>query len=381
MKPFLVILLIAHLATVGAGEIIKSHFEGDKSSDEAEELTRALSVVDVSDRKLQTWWDEFAIAWSEYELRVKQDPSLYCSEPEKLLSQLKDLKQKIDLVLTGLAAKETQLKAIRNILEHAELGGKSGLHCEEDPEQAICKVLDNLDKQAADERTRLNAEMKLVQDEKVKVENYPCNCEYNDWAGAWGACSVSCADGIKKETRSIKFEKRNEGKDCDPKLATRTAVCNEGCCPRDCVWGEWSEWTDCPEVLEPQPQFEHAYRSVLVEHECSERGGQACVGETKMSRKCNILEEKNEIIAEKDKKIKDLENELKGLKEACPGVQPIGTKEGNNEDTADSTGKSPVDSKEKGSSCKDELSDCKKGGCEKSRYYRTKLCQATCGIC
>merc|ERR1711931_39650 len=176
--------------------------------------------------------------------------------------------------------------------------------------------------------------MKLVQDEKVKVENYPCNCEYNDWAGAWGACSVSCADGIKKETRSIKFEKRNEGKDCDPKLATRTAVCNEGCCPRDCVWGEWSEWTDCPEVLAPQPQFEHAYRSILVEHECSERGGQACVGETKMSRKCNILEEKNEIIAEKDKKIKDLENELKGLKEACPGVQPIGTKEGNNEDSA-----------------------------------------------
>jgi len=328
MKPFLVILLIAQLAAV---EIIKSHFEGDKSSDEAEELTRALSIVDVSDRKLQTWWDQFSIAWSEYDLRVKQDPSLYCSEPEKLLSQLKDLKQKVDLVLTGLVAKEQQLTEIRKILEHAVLGGKSGLHCQDDPEQAICKVLDDLDKQAADERTRVNAEMKLVQDEKDKVNNYPCNCEYNDWAGAWGTCSVSCDEGTKEETRAIKWDKRNAGKDCDPEKATRTAVCNDGCCPRDCVWEEWSEWTDCPEVLAPQPQFEHAYRSILVEHECSERGGKACVGETKKSRKCDILAVKNEEIAEKEKQIQDLENELKGLKEACPGVNPIMAKGSKNE--------------------------------------------------
>jgi len=359
MKPVLVILFIAQLAAVGAEKIIKSHFEGDQSS---QELTRALSIIDVSDRKLQTWWDQFAIAWSEYELRVKQDPSLYCSEPEKLLSQLENLKQKIDLVLTGLVAKEQQLQAIRQILEHAVLGGKSGLHCKEDPEQAICKVLDKLDKQAADERTRINAEMKLVQDEMDKVNNYPCNCEYNDWAGAWGACSVSCAEGIKKETRAIKFDKRNEGKDCDPKLATRTAVCNEGCCPKDCVWGEWSDWTDCPEVLAPQPQFEHAYRSILVEHECSERGGKACVGETKMSRKCNILEVKNEVIAEKEKEIQDLENELKGLKEACPG----GAKASNNE----------------GPSCEDRRSSCPKIGCKiGSPNYRFNLCKKTCGNC
>lgn len=216
-----------------------------------------------------------------------------------------------------------QLREIRKILESADLGGKSGLHCEEDPEQGICKALDKLDKQAADERIRVESETKLVTDETDKVNNYPCDCTYNDWADnmeTWSECSVSCDQGTKLQTRDIKWDKRNGGKDCDPTGVSRTGVCNEGCCPKDCVWGEWSEWTECPEVLAPQPQFEHAYRNILVEHECSERGGQACVGETKKSRKCNILTIKNNIIAENEHVIQTLEKELKGLKEGCQGA-------------------------------------------------------------
>jgi len=95
MKPCVALLLIAQLWVVGADETIKSHFEGHKSS---HELMRVLSTVDVSDRNMQTWWDQFAIAWAEYDLKVKQDPSLYCSKPLVLLSELKDLKAKIDLV-------------------------------------------------------------------------------------------------------------------------------------------------------------------------------------------------------------------------------------------------------------------------------------------
>merc|ERR1712212_1363157 len=280
MKPTLLVVLFgALLAKVRANAIMSNFVIHDRS----EEVMRVLSLVDLSDRNMNTWWDEFSVSWAEYDLKVQDDPSLYCSSWEDLLAQLAELKSKVDLVITGLEAKEEQLRQIRDILEHTEMGGKSGLHCKEDPEQAICKALDGLDKQAADERTRLMAEKKKVNDEKTKVETYPCDCTYNDWADNWGACSVTCDVGVKEETRKIKWGKRSA----------------------------------CPEILTSEPQYEHAYRSIKVEHECADRGGKACVGDTKKSRKCNILDIKNEKIADLDDEIKSLEDELKGLKETC----------------------------------------------------------------
>jgi len=314
MVPSIAIVLVVQLVAESSASVIKTTFAGH---DRSEELMRALSVVDVNDRNMNTWWDQFSVSWAEYDLKVKQDPNLYCSAYKQLLSELGDLKSKVELVMTGLEAKEEQLRQIREILEHTEMGGKSGLHCKDDPEQAICKALDGLDKQAAEERVRLTAEMKTVTDEITKVENYNCDCTYNDWAAKWGACSTTCDVGIKEETRTIKWEKRNDGKDCDINDAKRTEKCNDGCCPKDCEWDKWGAWTACPEILTSEPQYEHAYRSILVEHECSERGGKACVGETQKSRKCNILDIKNEIIADKDKKIESLEEEMKGLKEGC----------------------------------------------------------------
>jgi len=314
MKLTLLVVLFGALLAKVRANAIKSHFA---IHDRSEEVMRALSVVDASDRNMNTWWDEFSVSWAEYDLRVQDDPSLYCSSWEKLLADLAELKSKVDLVITGLEAKEEQLRQIRDILEHTEMGGKSGLHCEEDPEQAICKALDGLDKQAADERTRLMAEKKKVDDEKTKVETYPCDCTYNDWADNWGACSVTCDVGIKEETRKIKWEKRNAGKDCAPEDGKRTGKCNDGCCPVDCEWEEWGTWSACPEILTSEPQYERTHRSIKVEHECAERGGKACVGDTEKSRKCNILDIKNEKISDLEDNIKSLEDELKGLKEAC----------------------------------------------------------------
>jgi len=315
MNPSLVVvLLVAQLVTVRANAIIRSQFA---LHDRSGELMRVLSMVDVSDRNMNTWWDQFSVSWAEYDLKVKQDPILYCSSWKMLLKDLAELKTKVDLVVTGLEAKEEQLRQIREILEHNEMGGKSGLHCKEDPNQPICVALDGLDKQAADERTRLMAQLKKVSDEKTKVETYPCDCTYNDWADNWGTCSVSCDVGIKEETRKIRWEKRNSGKDCNPEDAKRTGKCNDGCCPVNCEWEEWGTWSACPEILTSDPQYEHAYRSIKVEHECSQRGGQKCVGKTQKSRQCNILDIKNEKISDLDDEIKSLKDELKGLKEGC----------------------------------------------------------------
>jgi len=310
MMRALVLLLVVQLAAVKANAI-KSHFA---VHDRSEALMRVLSVMEVSDRNMNSWWDQFSISWAEYDVKVKQDPMLYCSSWEMLLKNLAELKSKAELVLTGVQAKEEQLSQIRDILENTELGGKSGLHCKEDPKQAICVALDGLDKKAAEERVRIMAEIKMVTDEITKVKTYPCDCTYNDWADNWGACSVTCDVGVKKETRLIKWNKRNGGKDCASKDARRTGDCNDGGCPKDCVWDQWSTWTACPEILTCEQQYERAHRSTLVEHEW---GGRSCEGETEKSRECNILDIKNKIIAENKKEIKSLEDEIKGLKEGC----------------------------------------------------------------
>merc|ERR1719315_305029 len=165
--PALVVLLVVQLVAVRANSIINSHFA---THDRSEELMRVLSVVDISDRNMNTWWDQFSISWAKYEVKVKKEPLLYCSSWEMLLKDLAELKSKVELVLTGVKAKEEQLSQIRDILENTELGGKSGLHCKEDPKQAICVALDGLDKKAAEERERITAEIKMVTDEITKVE-------------------------------------------------------------------------------------------------------------------------------------------------------------------------------------------------------------------
>merc|ERR1711974_77557 len=99
--------------------------------------------------------------------------------------------------------------------------------------------------------------------------------------------------GLKEETRQIKWSRRNGGKDCESKDAKRFSNCNDGCCPKDCFWNEWGTWSACPEILTSEQQYERAYRSILVEHECSERGGRSCEGDSEKSRECNILDIKN----------------------------------------------------------------------------------------
>merc|ERR1711931_432658 len=154
----------------------------------------------------------------------------------------------------------------------------------------------------------------MVTDEIDKVKKYNCDCTYDDWSENWGKCSVTCGPGTKEETRQIKWNVRNDGKNCSIANAKRTKNCNDGGCPVDCVWDEWSEWSACPEILTSKQQYEYAYRSILTEHEYS---GQSCEGKTKKSRKCNILSIKNEIIGEQEDTIQSLKDEINGLKEGC----------------------------------------------------------------
>merc|ERR1711951_246070 len=71
---------------------------------------------------------------------------------------LTNLIGQIKLIRSGIAAKRAQLKDIRDILSNSQLNGKSGLHCDKGSTEAICEILDKLDKDNDQEEAELNTE-------------------------------------------------------------------------------------------------------------------------------------------------------------------------------------------------------------------------------
>ena len=78
-----------------------------------------------------------------------------------------------------------QLVQIRAILEQAEIGGKSGLQCKNNPEgdvKAICDALAKLEADASNDERNLEGEIKEVEAEQKKNDEWKCDCAYAAWA-------------------------------------------------------------------------------------------------------------------------------------------------------------------------------------------------------
>mmetsp|Transcript_87137 Transcript_87137/g.154240 ORF Transcript_87137/g.154240 Transcript_87137/m.154240 type:complete len:1080 (-) Transcript_87137:69-3308(-) len=69
------------------------------------------------------------------------------------------------------------------------------------------------------------------------------DCEWNDW-NEWSACTVSCGGGRTGRERSIKTLQEHGGMACTGNH-TEEFACNSDHCPVDCIFKDWSAWTDC----------------------------------------------------------------------------------------------------------------------------------------
>eukprot|EP00397_Hematodinium_sp_SG-2012_P003707 GEMP01003715.1.p1 GENE.GEMP01003715.1~~GEMP01003715.1.p1 ORF type:complete len:1022 (+),score=243.68 GEMP01003715.1:188-3253(+) len=73
------------------------------------------------------------------------------------------------------------------------------------------------------------------------------DCLWGEWS-EYSACSTHCGGGTKTRDRFIKVAPRLGGKLCDPIAKSEVAACNTDTCKEGCTdaqWTEWSVWSIC----------------------------------------------------------------------------------------------------------------------------------------
>lgn len=124
-----------------------------------------------------------------------------------------------------------------------------------------------------------------------KLTEQQCNdlcckqdCVTGEWE-AWGECNARCEQkGSQTRTKKIVQEAKCGGRECD--LNQQSQACEEGCCPVDCVLGEWSEWTNCTdECYDRSNRYQHRRISF------SECGGLNCTQTDRfLEKRCEPFE-------------------------------------------------------------------------------------------
>jgi len=79
----------------------------------------------------------------------------------------------------------------------------------------------------------------------VKAEEVR-DCVWGNWSG-WTECSASCGGGSKRRNRAVVQAPNAGGKACAPETKEVVMPCNTQLCGdcRDGKWGEWSDWGSC----------------------------------------------------------------------------------------------------------------------------------------
>ena len=132
---------------------------------------------------------------------------------------------------TSHKLKKDQLDDLKNILHH-ENYTDTGLSTGNDAVEDACKGLDEYIKKAnettTDEEEEIKDHIKEVEDAKEKMDSHPCPCVWGPWSD-WSECSKTCEAGSRKRDRQIEKEAINNGTACEGD-ALEEEVCNDVCC-------------------------------------------------------------------------------------------------------------------------------------------------------
>ncbi|XP_078377130.1 SCO-spondin-like isoform X1 [Oculina patagonica] len=110
----------------------------------------------------------------------------------------------------------------------------------------------------------------------------PVDGGWGDWSD-WSACSVSCGPGSSIRSRKCNNPAPSSGgKQCTG-LPVSSKSCNEGSCPVDGGWGDWSNWSACSVSCGPGTSI----RSRQCNNPPPGPGGKPCTGLPVSNKPCN----------------------------------------------------------------------------------------------
>eukprot|EP00930_Biecheleria_cincta_P087800 TRINITY_DN77039_c0_g1_i1.p1 TRINITY_DN77039_c0_g1~~TRINITY_DN77039_c0_g1_i1.p1 ORF type:complete len:1382 (-),score=243.87 TRINITY_DN77039_c0_g1_i1:209-4354(-) len=126
-----------------------------------------------------------------------------------------------------------------------------------------------------------------MEDGACNVEGCPLDCKWDPWSD-WGTCGATCGGGVRRQTRAVKIMPANGGMACDTTndqggpANEKNESCNEDPCPLDCAWSSWSAFSPCSKSCGAGNMSR-----TRVKQPAEEYGGVPCVGESLDTNFCN----------------------------------------------------------------------------------------------
>jgi hypothetical protein len=106
----------------------------------------------------------------------------------------------------------------------------------------------------------------------------PVNCRVDRFS-SWSLCSASCGAGVRQKTRAILAPEACGGT-CEA-FQRIVQTCSEGACPQDCIYGNWTNATQCTKSCGTGQSTE--FRDLVPPL----NGGRPCVNGTQRVVSCN----------------------------------------------------------------------------------------------
>ena len=143
------------------------------------------------------------------------------------------------------------------------------------------------------------------------AQSCPEPCKWGQW-DEWRKCSVTCGRGKRTRIRPKKADEKNGGK-C-PGLSSEEGICNTDVCPEPCMWGLWSEWSECSKSCGK------GNRSRKREYDVKEKTKTTCTGSSEEDEDCNY--QKCPEIKVSGKERKRVTNIMNKICPTCPPQCP-----------------------------------------------------------
>jgi len=241
----------------------------------------------IADRDIHQYWEEFDNKLDQFNATFED---LICTNPDDLRAIHSEMNNSIEMVRFSWYLKQEQLMVLYNALHH-ENYTDTALANEEVGE--LCSGLNEYiimaNETAQEEKIELDSHLQFIFDLQTMMDIEPCPCVWGDWS-EWSDCSTTCGTELQQRVRVIVKEAINGGMECQGE-SSEQRYCNEiTCCPVDCIWGEWEDWPACPSGCPVGGGLQEKTRTriIVVEASCN---GTECAGNDFETEHCSREDE------------------------------------------------------------------------------------------